>query len=201
MARTFVYVDGFNLYYRALRKTVYKWLDIAALCRASLPQSNSIIRVNYYTAHISGRTDATAPGRQHTYLRALQSLPVVQVHFGKFLANLKWAGLAQPPSFRPSFSLPPSAAPEVAYVWKTEEKGSDVNLGVHLVRDAFIHAFDEAAVLTNDTDLVEAVRIVTNEVNLPVTAADTVEQAFCRLGRRGNACPSHHAISGRMSAS
>jgi uncharacterized LabA/DUF88 family protein len=29
--------------------------------------------------------------------------------------------------------------------------------------------FDEAAILTNDTDLVEAVRIVTREVGLPVT--------------------------------
>ena len=26
--RTYVYVDGFNLYYRALRKTKLKWLDI-----------------------------------------------------------------------------------------------------------------------------------------------------------------------------
>ena len=67
------------------------------------------------------------------------------------------------------FVLPPAAAPEVAYVWKTEEKGSDVNLGVHLVRDAFKGHFDLAAVLTNDTDLVEPVRIVTQELNLPVT--------------------------------
>jgi hypothetical protein len=44
-----------------------------------------------------------------------------------------------------------------------------VNLGVHLVRDAFTHAFDEAAVLTNDTDLVEPIRIVTRETGLPVT--------------------------------
>ena len=44
-----------------------------------------------------------------------------------------------------------------------------MNLGVHLVRDAFMGEFDEAAILTNDTDLVEAVRIVTREVGLPVT--------------------------------
>jgi len=56
----------------------------------------------------------------------------------------------------------------VAYVWKTEEKGSDVNLGVHLVRDAFKGAFDMAAVLTNGTDLVEPIRIVTQELGLPV---------------------------------
>ncbi|MGU9560672.1 NYN domain-containing protein, partial [Lactiplantibacillus pentosus] len=54
-------------------------------------------------------------------------------------------------------------------VWKTEEKGSDVNLGVHLVRDAFQGKFEQAAVLTNDTDLVEAIRIVTQDVGLPVT--------------------------------
>jgi site-specific recombinase XerD len=31
LARTIVYIDGFNLYYRALRGTPHKWLDIAAM--------------------------------------------------------------------------------------------------------------------------------------------------------------------------
>lgn len=44
-----------------------------------------------------------------------------------------------------------------------------MNLGVHLVRDAFKGSFDLAAVLTNDTDLVEPIRIVTQELSLPVT--------------------------------
>jgi hypothetical protein len=44
----------------------------------------------------------------------------------------------------PATCGPGGAAPQVAYVWKTEEKGSDVNLGVHLVRDAYTRAFDEA---------------------------------------------------------
>jgi hypothetical protein len=55
-----------------------------------------------------------------------------------------------------------------AFVWKTEEKGSDVNLGAHLVRDGFQKKFETAAVLTNDTDLVEPLRIVTEEVGLPI---------------------------------
>lgn len=29
--RTFVYVDGYNLYYGLLRKTKFKWLDLFAL--------------------------------------------------------------------------------------------------------------------------------------------------------------------------
>ncbi|WP_141245942.1 MULTISPECIES: NYN domain-containing protein [Mesorhizobium] len=34
---------------------------------------------------------------------------------------------------------------------KTEEKGSGVDLGAHLVRDAFVDAFDLAYVVKNDT--------------------------------------------------
>ena len=183
MSRTIVYIDGFNLYYRALKGTAYRWLDIAALSAAALPSSSLLQRVNYYTAHISGRTDPTAPARQHAYLRALNSLPMVAIHYGNFLAKQKWAGLVQPPEFRPTFSLPAGAAPVVASVWKTEEKGSDVNLGVHLVRDAFLKAFDEAAILTNDTDLVEPIRIVTQEAGLPVTLLTPVNKPSVSLVR------------------
>lgn len=141
MPRTIVYIDGFNLYYRALKGT----------------------------AHISGRVDPEAPRRQHAYLRALATIPKVAIHYGNFLVTQKWAGLVQPPDFRPPLTLPAGDPPQVAYVWKTEETGSDVNLGVHLVRDAFRSSFDLAAVLTNDTDLMEPIRIVTQELGIPVT--------------------------------
>lgn len=167
---TFVYIDGFNLYYRALRSGPgRKWLNLEAFSAAVLPSSCDIRRINYYTAHVSGRLDPSAPIRQHAYLRALATLPKVRIHFGNFLVTQKWSGLVQPPTFQPPAPGPLGFDPEVAYVWKTEEKGSDVNLGVHLVRDALTQAFEEAAVLTNDTDLVDAIRIVTQEAHLPVT--------------------------------
>ena len=99
--RTIVYIDGFNLYYRALRGTPHRWLDIAAMSRAALPSSCVVTRVNYYTARVSGRTKPDAPKQQHAYLRALATLPDVVVHYGNFLVNQKWAGLVQPPEFRP----------------------------------------------------------------------------------------------------
>ena len=40
--RTSVYVDGFNLYYRALRGTPYKWLDLKQLV-SNLLAPNHII--------------------------------------------------------------------------------------------------------------------------------------------------------------
>jgi hypothetical protein len=178
MSRTIVYVDALNLYYRALRYTAHKWLNLEALARASLPASSQIIAINYYYAPVSGRTDPGAPGRQNVYLRALKTLPLVSTYKGRFLANQVWSGLVQPLEFRPrawlSFIYP---RPVVARIWKTEEKGSDVNLGAHLVRDAFQRKFDAGAVLTNDTDLVEPIRIVAQECHLPVILLTPVNQA------------------------
>jgi uncharacterized LabA/DUF88 family protein len=51
---------------------------------------------------------------------------------------------------------------------KAEEKGSDVNLASHLVNDGWKNAFDVAVVVSNDTDLVEPIRIVTQELKKPV---------------------------------
>jgi hypothetical protein len=177
MARTIVYIDGFNLYYRALKGTRHKWLDLEALSRASLPANLIIVKINYYTARVSGRVDPDGPKSQHAYLRAIATRSLVEIHYGRFLTNQKWSGLAPPvPSFKPDpaiLTIVPD--PIVAKVWKTEEKGSDVNLAAHLVRDACSEAFDEAAVLTNDTDLCEPMRIVKEEVGLPVTLLTPVD--------------------------
>jgi len=189
--RTNVYIDGFNLYYRALKGSGYKWLDVFALSTASLPRSCAIQTVNYYTAHVSGRLDPDAPRRQHAYIRALQTIPNIRVHHGNHIVTEKWAGLVQPARFKPDapepwwhwFSRLFGFVPQVAYIRKTEEKGSDVKLGVHLVRDAYTAAFDHAAILTNDTDLVEPIRIVTRDLRLPVTLLTPVAKPATSLVR------------------
>jgi uncharacterized LabA/DUF88 family protein len=135
---------------------------------AALPAGHQIDAINYYTARVSARINPASPARQNAYLQALEAIPKVQIHYGNFLVSKKWSRLVQPPDFKPTFPLPSAAAPVVAKVVKTEEKGSDVNLGVHLVRDAFKGLFDAAAVLTNDTDLKEPLRIVTRELGLQV---------------------------------
>ncbi len=43
--RTFVYVDGFNLYYRAVKDTPYKWLNIKRLCDLALGARYRVVRV------------------------------------------------------------------------------------------------------------------------------------------------------------
>lgn len=62
----------------------------------------------------------------------------------------------------------PLADALVAEFHAMEEKGSDVNLAAHLLNDAWKGLFDAAAVISNDTDLVTPIRIVTAERGKPV---------------------------------
>lgn len=162
--RTNVYVDGFNLYYGALKGTPYRWLDLAALCRRILPR-DIIHRIRYFTARVTARPDdPEQPIRQQVYLRALTSFPNVTVHYGHFLTHRHRMALAPAPP-APARMAP---AAEFVWVWKTEEKGSDVNLATHLLHDAYRDDYELAVVISNDSDLVEPIRIVRHELGKPV---------------------------------
>ena len=54
----------------------------------------------------------------------------------------------------------PVGKQSTASVIKTEEKGSDVNLAVHLLNDNWPDAYDCAVVGSNDSDIAEAMRLV-----------------------------------------
>ncbi|MGK2286857.1 NYN domain-containing protein [Pedomonas sp. V897] len=174
--KTIIYVDGFNLYHRALKKTKHKWLDIRALCQAALPRNQDILQINYYTARVSGKIDPEAAKDQNSYLKALSTTPTLKIHYGSFQVTEKYMYLCQPIDFQPSCLTEPDPMPRFARVVKIEEKGSDVNLGAHLVRDAFAGAFQHAAVITNDTDLREPIRIVAQEAKLPITLLSPVSK-------------------------
>ena len=77
--RTRVYVDGFNLYYGALKGTPFRWLDPVKLTALLLPGECTIDRLSYFTARVSGKLDPRAPARQQLYLKALATLPEVDI--------------------------------------------------------------------------------------------------------------------------
>jgi len=207
--RTFVYVDGFNLYYGAVKGTPYKWLNLVELAKQVLPASHIVGCVKYFTARVSGADDPDAPKRQHAYLSALKTLPEIEISYGRFLSKTIWRPVTNFPVagaqiHSPSaVSLPagnhnvkggslivpatlavdiyplvgkkrkggaprPLADALIAEVHTMEEKGSDVNLGVHLLNDAWKGVFDAAAVFSNDTDLIEPIRMVAVERKKPV---------------------------------
>ncbi len=149
--RVCVYVDGFNLYYRALKRTPYKWLNLLDLAQSFLDPTDQISRIRYFTARVSPRAgNPSAPRDQQVYLSALDSLPEVQLHFGRFLPKDKWRPIAHP-AWEP---------PVMIQVRDTEEKGSDVNLAVHMLNDALTDAYDAALLLSQDTDLCESMKLV-----------------------------------------
>lgn len=153
---TVVYVDGFNLYYGALKGTPYKWLNLLALCKNLLDNQHRIVKVKYYTAKVSVRPhDPTQPQRQQTYLRALQTVPQIEIILGQFLQSRVVMPVATPAPGQPPF----------VKVIKTEEKGSDVNIATHLIHDGHLGLYDTAVVISNDSDLTEPVRIVRHELN------------------------------------
>lgn len=167
--RTNIYIDGFNLYYLRLRaQPHFKWLNLEELAREAIDPKHQIQSVKYYTARVSSRLDPGAPARQQVYLSALATVPSIEVHYGNFLYSEKWAYLVRPPQAKPSNYQWPANLPDLVWVAKTEEKGSDVNLASHLVRDAFTGAFDAAIVISNDTDLVEPIRIARYEAGKTV---------------------------------
>jgi NYN domain len=51
---------------------------------------------------------------------------------------------------------------------RTEEKGSDVNLAVHLLNDGWHRRYDVALLLSQDSDLIEPLRLVTADLGLQV---------------------------------
>ncbi len=156
--RTFVYVDAFNLYYGCLKKTPYRWLNLSQLCKLLLP-SNDVQCIKYFTARVGSRPDnPDQPTRQQLYLRALATLPDVQVFFGHYLAHDVYMPLAHPPATGSKFVC----------VTKTEEKGSDVNIATHLISDGYENRFDVAVLITNDSDLLEPVKLVVNRLEKKV---------------------------------
>ena len=155
--KTYVYVDGFNLYYGAVRGTPYKWLDVNRMCELLLPR-DEIVRIRYFTALVKPRADDPQQGqRQQAFLRALRTRPNLSIHYGTFLSNPVRMPLAQP-----------TDQARTADVIKTEEKGSDVNLASLLLADGFRSRYEVAVVISNDSDLVLPIKIVRDELRLPV---------------------------------
>lgn len=165
--RTSVYIDAFNLYFGSLKGTPHRWLNLEALCRTYLP-NNSITSIKYFTAKVSARpNDPQQPARQQAYLRAIEMLPTVKIIYGHYLSHIVTARLATPV---------PGQSPYVRII-KTEEKGSDVNLATHLLNDAHLNLFDIAVVVSNDSDLLEPIKLVRANLNKKVGVLNPQKKA------------------------
>lgn len=155
--RTIIYIDGYNLYYSVLTKSAYKWLDVYELfankvIKPVVPSAN-ITAIKYFTAPILGRyaKDPDSPHRQTRYLNALkaklgQRLQIIQGYHTEKETSAYLVGTQH--------------AVNRLKVKVLEEKQTDVNLSLHMYRDAVRQTAGQFVMVSNDSDLVPAVEMI-----------------------------------------
>lgn len=143
LMRVGLFIDGFNLYHSLIEAERHhpgpgvKWLDPLKLARNCLPALGPdarLISVDWFSAipeHLQAR-DPEKLQRHRLYLRALQSLdsPKIEIHLGRIRRN------PMSPSHEPRWS----------------EKGTDVALACRVLELGVRDTFDEALVVSGDTD-------------------------------------------------
>ncbi len=152
--RVAVYIDGFNLYHAIddLEKPYLKWLNIKKLSSLLIaPKTQDVVIIRYFTAlgnHYSGTPKVHRLIRHRAYIKALQAKGV-NVHLGNFAKR----------EMRYS-----DGSGRYRSKWRRyEEKQTDVGIAVQLVHDAHCDRFDSALVISLDTDMLPAFRIMQSE--------------------------------------
>lgn len=167
--RSIVYIDGFNLYYGALKGTPHKWLDLERYFRLLL-SGHDIQKIRYFTAKVVGSRAID----QGVYLSALATLPLVEIVFGQFKTK-QIQGLC------PSCPLP-----RPQFFTTYEEKRTDVNIALWMLHDAQKNLCDRLILVTGDSDLVPAIAMVKNHcpektITVYVPARSSVRGAAVEL--------------------
>ncbi len=141
------YIDGFNLYHSIVALgsncNYLKWLNLCKLSNAFVKSLNEqLINVYYFSAIANWLTDSSA--RHKKFIKANEHFGVTSV-LGNFKKKRK-------------------RCKECGVTWtEHEEKQSDVNLAMYLVKHARLNAFDKAFVLSADSDLCPPIDLVINE--------------------------------------
>lgn len=139
------FVDGFNLYHAIahLKRPHLKWVDLRKLATTFIdPAQHELVQVYYFSAFAKWLPRPFA--RHQQYVEALKATGTVPVmgHFKEKDRSCKSCG-----------------ATWVAH----EEKETDVNIALWLLREAYKDNFDEAFILSRDSDLLPAIQMVQTE--------------------------------------
>jgi hypothetical protein len=139
LERVIGYIDGFNLYHGIVAAgwRRYLWLDLPALMASLLRPDQTLSLTKYCTARVSSPPSRVR--RQATYIDALQARGGIEVLEGKF----------QPRD---------GSCRRCGHTWPDfEEKQTDVNIAVEMMKDAHLDNFDMALLVCGDADITPAV--------------------------------------------
>jgi uncharacterized LabA/DUF88 family protein len=153
--RVAVYIDGFNLYHaiKDLDKPHLKWLNIRRLADLLIKQKTQKIEfVRYFSAygnHYSNTHLVHRLTRHRAYVKALKAKGV-DVQIGNFAKRDMHYSSGKGSYYRSKWR-------------RYEEKQTDVGIAVSLVNDAHLNKFDRALVISLDTDMLPAFKIIQSE--------------------------------------
>ena len=142
--RVIAYIDGYNMYF-GMKDSGFKrylWLNYQALIQKLLRPNQQLVKVNYFTTLVTN--DVNSRLRQKEYVKALETLDLVKIHFGKFQnekAHCTNCGND--------------------YVGACE-KMTDVGIATEIMIDYYEDNFDAAMIISGDTDLLPPIRFVNN---------------------------------------
>lgn len=142
MQRVSAFIDGFNLYHalKALRDNRLKWLDLWALSEAlTLRRSQTLTSVYYFSAYATWLPQQAQ--RHAAYVAALTARGVTPI-----LGNFK----------KKDRACRSCGARWIGH----EEKETDVNIALRLLSEAEDDTYDVAILITRDSDIAPAVRLV-----------------------------------------
>lgn len=135
------YIDGFNLYHSILsfKENRLKWLNLRSLCEKFLQDNDVLNDVYFFSAYLTHNQEKFS--RHINYVKALKSVKVDPI-MGKFKKKFP-------------------KCKECGKTYQTyEEKESDINIAITLLKDAFLNKFDKAFLITADTDLVSTIKMI-----------------------------------------
>ncbi len=148
MKRVAFYVDGYNLYHSIAAlaranpsKNYLKWVDLRKLFSFFInPHEEEIADIYFFTA----KPTHTRPEVQQRFYQltiAYQRFLRIKTIYGKFKSKNEQCKKCH------------------AQWVRHEEKESDVNLAVSIVRDAYEKNYDYAYIVTQDSDMAPAVKL------------------------------------------
>ncbi len=158
---TIVYIDGYNLFYGRLRNTSFKWLDpmklFQSISKIQNPSTN-IIKIKYFTAPVKANFAShgqKSTQSQDSYHRALKQLygDKICIIYGYHTVEMGY-----PPLYKK-----PIDKDNRVEVWKFEEKQTDVNIALHMYRDAAYENCTQQILVSNDSDLELALKLVSED--------------------------------------
>ncbi len=161
--RTACFVDGYNLFYRLLAGTQYKWLDLPSLLahilRVEHPD-NTLVSVSFFTSGVKpslASRGIRSKEAQDSYLRALIARGV-DVTYGRHQLE---SGKAH----RFVNKNTPASRLDQVDIWKLEEKETDVHIAISMYRLAARQAslmpeerIQQIVLVSADTDMTPALR-------------------------------------------